>query len=157
MKDDENNTLLCNYLPPYALSLLISDLSLTTMSSFSPCPSSSVSCEKSSRSTSVDAITTSPQEPPSKKRKTKNSDEVETMTVRTLKRRRAERQVEDEEELFGHQIAATLRCLNSRQKAMTKLIFQQVLMILSFQKILLITNSIIPFNKFFLAYDKKKK
>ena len=85
----------------------------------------------------MDTITTSPQEPPSKKRKTKNSDEVETIIVRTLKRieeRRAERQVEDEEELFGRQIAATLRRLNCRQKAMVKLIFQQVLMDIEFPK-----------------------
>ena len=73
------------------------------------------------------------QQPPMKKRKVTSKDDVVDeyiiQSLRSIEERWAQRQVghEDEDEHFGRQIAATLRRLPSRQKAMAKLHMQQVL------------------------------
>ena len=56
-------------------------------------------------------------------------DEYIIQSLKSLEERRAQRQVgqEDEDELFVRQVAATLRRLANRQKAMTKLRIQQFL------------------------------
>ena len=79
--------------------------------------------------------TSTPQQPPSKKMKDSNDDEIEVMILKSLKdmqERRVQRNMEDEEELFGRQIAATLRRLSNRQKASAKLSIQKVLIDVEF-------------------------
>lgn len=74
------------------------------------------------------------QQPLAKKRKVSKDDVVDEYIIQSLKsieERRAQRKVgeDDEDELFGRQVAVTLRRLASlsRPKAMVKLRIQQIL------------------------------
>ena len=95
--------------------------------------------DRSSVAASVELTTSSltPHQPLSKKRKIciSSGNEVEEMIVKTLKgieERREQRTMEGEEELFGRQIAATLRRFTDRQRATAKLLIQQVLTYVEF-------------------------
>lgn len=57
-------------------------------------------------------------------------DEVIVMCLKGLEERCAQK--EDEESLFGGQIATTLQRFNNRQKAQAKLLIQQVLLDIEF-------------------------
>lgn len=67
---------------------------------------------------------------PKKKKKISKDDEIGECIIQSLKsieenrRVLAQKQEEDEDQLFGHQIAITLHRLTSRQKAMAKLRIQ---------------------------------
>lgn len=69
---------------------------------------------------------------PAKKRKISKGDELDEAILKSLKdiqERNAQQreQQETEEELFGKQVAAVLRRLTARQKAIAKLHIQQIL------------------------------
>ena len=82
-----------------------------------------------------------------KTRKVSSKDDVVgeyiIQSLKNIEERRTQRQAahEDEDELFGCQIAATLHRLTSRQKAMAKLHIQQVLMDAEFPEESQATNS----------------
>ena len=87
------------------------------------CPSDSSSLDYSSPST--------PSPPPSKKRKSIRGDSIDDSILKRLINVQ-ERQKQDEDQLFGLQVAATLRRLTNRQKADAKLKIQQVLLEVEF-------------------------
>ena len=67
-----------------------------------------------------------------KKRKIKKGDEVEDLIVHNLQDLNNNRRVEDEDELFGQTIAATLCRFSYRQKAHAKLRIQSLLLDIEF-------------------------
>ena len=70
-----------------------------------------------------------------KKKVSKDGELGEEYIIRSLKsieNRRTQRQDEDEDQLFGRQIATTLHRLTSRQKATAKLRIQQILIDVEF-------------------------
>ena len=58
-------------------------------------------------------------------------DDLDYLVCRTLKNI-SDRRQDDDSELFGRQVGATLRCLNARQRAHAKLRIQQVLLDVEF-------------------------
>ena len=96
------------------------------------CPSDSSSLDCSSPST--------PSPPPSKKRKSiRGGDSVDESVLKRLINSQ-ERQKQDEDQMFGLQVAATLRRLTNRQKADAKLRIQQVLLEVEFPNDIMSTN-----------------
>ena len=69
--------------------------------------------------------------PPSKRKKTRVGDDVEELLVRNLKHLE-ERRADDEEELFGRTVAATLRRFSLRQRAVAKMRIQTMLLDIEF-------------------------
>ena len=69
--------------------------------------------------------------PPSKRKKSRVGDDVEELLVRNLKQLE-ERRGDDEEELFGRTVAATLRRLSQRQRAVAKMRIQTMLLDIEF-------------------------
>ena len=105
------------------------DLPLPTGST-SPCHTE----ESNSSRPSMDFPTTSTPDQPRKKRKVTKSDEVDDYILRSLKdieEKQAQRQ-DDEDELYGRQVAATIRRFTNREKALAKLRIQQVLLDIEF-------------------------
>ena len=111
-------------------------VSLPSMSTF----------ESSSRAVSVESdASASTHKPPTKRRKGNKDDEVDSAIITSLKGiqerwiqkdAEADKQARvthmDEEGHFGNQVAATLRRLTTRQKAITKLQIDQVLVNVEF-------------------------
>ena len=98
--------------------------------STSPCHTE----ESNSSHPSIDFPTTSTPYQPHKKRKVTKSDEVDELILRSLKGiedKQAQRQ-DDEDELYGRQVAATMQCFTNREKALAKLHIQQVLLDIEF-------------------------
>ncbi|XP_019853020.1 PREDICTED: uncharacterized protein LOC109582617 [Amphimedon queenslandica] len=83
---------------------------------------------------SVASTSSSMQSPPIKKRK--KVEDVDYAILESLKGIEASRMqaVKEDEELFGHHIAATLHRLSDKQKAICKLQMQQVLVNVEFPK-----------------------
>jgi hypothetical protein len=75
---------------------------------------------------------------PSKKKKMSKDDEIGECIIQSLKsieenrHALAQKQEDDEDQLFGRQVAITLHRFTSRQKAMAKLRMQQVLIDVEF-------------------------
>jgi hypothetical protein len=75
---------------------------------------------------------------PTKKKKMSKDDEVGECIIQTIKSIEenrcalAQKQEDDEDQLFGHQVAITLHHFTSRQKAMAKLCIHQVLIDVEF-------------------------
>ena len=100
----------------------------------------SQSSSPSSRVTSVDtSVSSLEKQPPTKRRKGCKGDDVDAVIIQSLKgiqerwpqkeTQEEERKslMNDEEGYFGMQVAATLRRLTSRQKAIAKLRIDQIL------------------------------
>lgn len=69
--------------------------------------------------------------PPSKRKKSRVGDDIEELVVRNLKHLE-EHRGDDEEELFGRTVAATLRRLSQRQRAVAKMRIQTMLLDIEF-------------------------
>ena len=97
----------------------------TSEESTLPSPSSSIANHPITPSAS------NPDHQPAKKRKVSKGDEVDEAILRSLKdiqeRNAQQWQQAETEELFGKQVAAVLRRLTPRQKAIAKLHIQQIL------------------------------
>ena len=68
--------------------------------------------------------------PPSKRKKARTEDDIEEVLVRNLKH--LEERADDEEELFGKTVAATLRRFSLRQRAVAKMRIQTMLLDIEF-------------------------